>query len=75
MAKYVVGKKSPAGDRPAVPKGGEATILSYEGLPFAVKAMNNEGDRAEQCRAYIAMIDSDGSIKEVDGDQESEEEL
>lgn len=55
-------------------KGGERTILKYDGLPVAVKPMETEDDRLEQCRAYVALIDSDGSIREVDGDQYSEEE-
>ena len=57
-----------------MPKGGERTILKYDGLPFAVKAIETEEDRLEQCRAYVALIDSDGSIREADGDQDSEEE-
>lgn len=74
LAKYSIGKKSPAGDKPAVPKGCERTVLEYEGQPFAVRAIETEEDRMEQCQAYIALIDSDGTIREAEGEQDSDEE-
>jgi hypothetical protein len=56
MSKYNLGKKSPAGDKPALIKGGgERTALSYEGIPFALQAI-------------------DGSIREGEGEEDSDEE-
>lgn len=49
-------------------------MLEYEGLPFAVRAIETEEDRMEQCQAYIALIDSDGTIREAEGEQDSDEE-
>lgn len=74
LAKYNLGKKSPAGDKPAMSKGGERSVLSYEGLPFTTTQIESKEDCAEQCQAYIALIDSDGTIKEPEGEQESDEE-
>ena len=42
LTKYVMGKKSAAGDRPAVTKGGSLTPLAYPDMPFAVKPMRIE---------------------------------
>jgi hypothetical protein len=75
MSKYNLGKKSPAGDKPALIKGGgERTALSYEGIPFALQAIATDDDRMQQCKAYIELIDSDGSIREGEGEEDSDEE-
>lgn len=73
LAKYSLGKKSPAGDKPAVPKGGERIVLSYENLPFTTQEIVSGEDCAKQCEAYIALIDSDGSIREAEGENDSDE--
>lgn len=74
LAKYASGKKSSAGDKPAIPRSGEKTILCYRSLPFTTNAIQTEEDRIRQSQAYIALIDSDDSIKEADGEQDSEDD-
>lgn len=71
--KYALGKKSPAGDKPAVPKSGERSSLTFEGLPFIKKPISTEEDMSQQCHAYVELIDSDGSIREPEVGQDSDE--
>jgi hypothetical protein len=42
LAKYTMGKKSAAGDRPAATKNGYLIPLVYPDMPFATKQMANE---------------------------------
>lgn len=75
LAKYSVGKKTPGGDKPALVKTGERSALSYEGMPFVTKLIESEEDGVQQCQAYVALIRSDGTIKEGENEEESEDEV
>ncbi|GAA6021361.1 hypothetical protein JCM10207_002022 [Rhodosporidiobolus poonsookiae] len=65
LAKYVVGKKSPMGDK-AVTRRTEAPLAlgldSYERMPFALVSMSTEDDLVAQRETYRRLIAEDGTI-------------
>ncbi|GEM10950.1 cohesin loading factor subunit SCC2 [Rhodotorula toruloides] len=65
LAKYVVGKKSPMGDKALARRPDTPAALgldSYDRMPFALKPMEGEKDFVEQRATYMKLIAEDGTI-------------
>ncbi|GAA5844746.1 hypothetical protein JCM11251_002267 [Rhodosporidiobolus azoricus] len=76
LAKYVVGKKSPMGDK-AVTRRADAPLAlgldAYERMPFALEPLNDEADLIAQRETYRRLIAEDGAIgalEELEHDEE-----
>ncbi|EJF61054.1 hypothetical protein DICSQDRAFT_170603 [Dichomitus squalens LYAD-421 SS1] len=65
-AKFVVGKKSAVGDRPATRK--HERPLSWEPLPFATAPVVTSEDARDQCARFLEIWSEDGVAAEPEDD-------
>ncbi|KAL5519986.1 hypothetical protein ACEPAG_1646 [Sanghuangporus baumii] len=65
--KFVLGKKSAIGDRPAVRR--RAIGISWERMPFAVKAIRKIEDVQAQRATFLEIWNEDGATAEPDGEE------
>lgn len=65
--KFVLGKKSAIGDRPAVKK--RDSPISWERMPFAEKEIRNREDVEVQKATFLGIWNEDGAVAEPEADE------
>ncbi|KAI5117240.1 hypothetical protein M0805_001558 [Coniferiporia weirii] len=65
--KFVMGKKSAAGDRPATRRRDGA--ISWERMPFAVKPILTADEVEAQVTTFLEIWNEDGAVAEPEGDE------
>lgn len=55
MAKYVLGKKSAVGDKPAHARSGASLAIQYQGMPYTIEMLQEQN--IETQRASVSTAD------------------
>ncbi|EJC97952.1 uncharacterized protein FOMMEDRAFT_114738 [Fomitiporia mediterranea MF3/22] len=65
--KFVLGKKSAVGDRPAARR--KETVISWDRMPYAVKPIRTHEDVELQKATFLQIWNEDGATAEPDGEE------